>query len=112
MYAPFSGHRTKHKGQRAGPHQPVPLMAPCTYALPQTPLWWVKVEPECITWSPQISLSEFSIESWPAIRPDPEKVRRPLSSPGSGSATTDECGARPVTMAAKCGEVITFWGKH
>lgn len=28
-------------------------MAPCTYALPQTPLWWVKGEPECITWSPQ-----------------------------------------------------------
>ncbi|KAF3838595.1 hypothetical protein F7725_010363 [Dissostichus mawsoni] len=31
---------------------------------------------------PRISLSEFSIESWPAIRPDPEKVNGPEALPG------------------------------
>lgn len=87
MYIPFSGHRTKHKGQKAGvrghsiprvpwvssqnlyhfskpscspgPHQRVPPMAPCIYALTHTLLWWVKRAPECITCSPQYTTSRL-----------------------------------------------------
>lgn len=34
-----------------------------------------------------LSLMKVSAESWPAIRPDWDEVRRPLSTPGSGSTT-------------------------
>lgn len=40
-----------------------------------------------ISGSVSLNLTKVSTESWPAVRPDHEEVRRPLSSPGSGSAT-------------------------